>query len=66
MGRVKLGKGRVCTLAYADDIVLLAEEEDEMRSMMGRLEDKDNEIQEGRWKNGEMKMAVEGKRGGRG
>lgn len=27
------------TLAYTDDIVLLAEEEDEIRSMMGRLEE---------------------------
>lgn len=26
-------------MAYADDVVLLAEEEDEMRSMIGRLEE---------------------------
>jgi len=43
MGRVKwggirLGEGRVYTLAYADDIVLIAEEEDDMKSMMARLE----------------------------
>lgn len=38
-GGVKLGEGKVYTLAYTDDIVfLLAEEEDEIRSMMGRLE----------------------------
>lgn len=30
---------RVYTLLYADDMVLLAEEEEEMRSMMGRLEE---------------------------
>lgn len=44
MGRVKwrgvkLGKGRVYTLSYADDMVLLAENEEEMRSMMERLEE---------------------------
>lgn len=43
MGKVKWGgielRGRkVYSLAYADDIVLLAEEEDEMRSMIVRLE----------------------------
>jgi len=38
-GGVKLGEKRIYTLAYADDIVLLAEEEDEMRSMIVRLED---------------------------
>lgn len=37
-GEVKLGEGRVYTLAYADDIVIITEEENEMRSMMGRLE----------------------------
>jgi len=37
-GGVKLGSGRVYSLAYADDIVLLAEEEGEMRSMIERLE----------------------------
>lgn len=35
---VRLGEGRVYTLSYADDIVLLAESEDEMKSMMERLE----------------------------
>jgi len=37
-GGVRLEKGRVYTLAYADDLVLLAEGEDEMRSMVERLE----------------------------
>lgn len=37
-GGVKLGEGRVYTLAYADDMVLLAGNEEEMRSMMERLE----------------------------
>jgi len=39
-GGIKMcGGERIYTLAYADDIVLLAEEEDEMRSMIGRLEE---------------------------
>jgi len=43
MGRVKwrgvkLGERRIYTLAYADDVVLMAEKEEEMRSMMQRLE----------------------------
>lgn len=29
----------MCTLAYADDIVLLARREEEMRSMIGRFEE---------------------------
>jgi len=37
-GGIKIGEERVYTLAYADDIVLLAEDEEGMRSMMGRLE----------------------------
>lgn len=37
-GGVKLGEGKVYTLAYADDMVLLAENEDEM-SMLERLEE---------------------------
>jgi len=37
-GGVKLGEGKIYTLSYADDMVLLAEEEDEMRSLMGKLE----------------------------
>jgi len=37
-GGVKLKGERVYTLAYADDIVLLAEEEDGMRAMMSRME----------------------------
>lgn len=36
VGRIKWGGGKVYTLAYADDLVLLAEGEEEMRSMMGR------------------------------
>lgn len=35
---IKLGEGRMYTLLYADDMVLLAEDEDEMRSMIWRLE----------------------------
>lgn len=35
-GAVNLGKQKVFTLAYADDIMILAE--DDMRSMIGRLE----------------------------
>ncbi|XP_036148444.1 uncharacterized protein LOC118647508 [Monomorium pharaonis] len=43
MGRVKWGgvkvRGeRVCTLAYADDLVAIADDEDQMRSMLERLE----------------------------
>lgn len=37
-GGVELGEEKVYTLAYADDVVLLAKEEGEMRSMMGKLE----------------------------
>lgn len=37
-GEIKLEGNRVCTLAYADDVVLLAEEEGEMRSIIERLE----------------------------
>lgn len=35
---MKLGEEREYTVAYADDIVLMAEREDEMRSMLERLE----------------------------
>jgi hypothetical protein len=38
-GGIKMGDRRIYTLAYADDIVLLAEEEEGMRSMIGRLEE---------------------------
>lgn len=38
MGRGEARWGRVYTLAYADDMVLVAEGENEMRSMVGRLE----------------------------
>lgn len=37
MGWAKIGGDRLYTLAYADDIVVLAEEEGQMRSMMRRL-----------------------------
>ncbi|XP_025993782.2 uncharacterized protein LOC113004505 [Solenopsis invicta] len=37
-GGVVLGEERIYSLSYADDIVLLAEEEGEMRSMIERLE----------------------------
>lgn len=36
-GGIKIEEKRIYTLAYADDIVLLAEDEDEMRSTSGRL-----------------------------
>lgn len=36
---MKVGGKRVYTLAYADDIVLLAEDEEGMRSMIGRFEE---------------------------
>jgi len=38
MGRGKIGERKVYTLTYADDIVLMADREGEMRSMVGRLE----------------------------
>lgn len=38
-GGVRLKGKRAYSLAYADNMVLLAEEEDEMRSMIGRLEE---------------------------
>lgn len=34
-GGVRLGDRRVYTLVYADDMVLIVEKEDEMRSMTG-------------------------------
>lgn len=37
-GGIKLSEEREYTLAYADDMVLMAEGEDEMRSMLERLE----------------------------
>lgn len=37
-GGVKLGGGRIYTLSYADDMVLLAEDEGGMKSMVERLE----------------------------
>ncbi|XP_043263006.1 uncharacterized protein LOC122403516 [Colletes gigas] len=37
-GGVEVGGRRICTLAYADDLVLLAREEEEMESMIRRLE----------------------------
>jgi len=35
---IKIGDIRIYSLAYADDMILMADEEDEMRSMMERLE----------------------------
>lgn len=35
---MKLGEEREYTVTYADDMVLMAEGEDEMRSMLERLE----------------------------
>ncbi|XP_046142799.1 uncharacterized protein LOC123988066 [Osmia bicornis bicornis] len=37
-GGIKIGEKKIYTLAYADDVVLLAEEEGEMRAMMESLE----------------------------
>jgi len=37
-GGVKVGGGRIYSLAYADDIVLMADKEEEMGSMTARLE----------------------------
>ncbi|KAL6418193.1 hypothetical protein ACFW04_012282 [Cataglyphis niger] len=37
--RGRLGEERIYTLAYADDVVLITEKEDGMRSMIERLED---------------------------
>lgn len=37
-GGVRLEDERVYTLAYANDMVLIAEKEDEIKSMMDRLE----------------------------
>lgn len=39
MGGVKIFQNRVYTLSYADDMVLMAEEEAGIRSMIGRLEE---------------------------
>jgi len=38
LGGVKLGEGKVYSLLYADDTVLVAEKEKRMKSMMERLE----------------------------
>lgn len=38
-GGIKLGKDRIVTLLYANYLVVLAENEDEMRSVMDRLEE---------------------------
>ncbi|XP_020298810.1 uncharacterized protein LOC109863043, partial [Pseudomyrmex gracilis] len=37
-GGVRLGGEKICTLAYADDMVILAEEKEGMKSMIDRLE----------------------------
>lgn len=37
-GGIRLEEGRVFSLAYADDLVVMAEEENEMKSMIERLE----------------------------
>ena len=38
MGRGEAGGKKVYTLAYADDVAVVAEEEEEMRGMMAKLE----------------------------
>ncbi|KAL6416429.1 hypothetical protein ACFW04_013486 [Cataglyphis niger] len=37
-GGIKLGGMKIYTLAYADDVVLIAEKEEGMRNMIGKLE----------------------------
>lgn len=71
--RVRLGVGRVYTMAYVDDVVMLVESE-EMKSVIERLKqyldrkkletnrkDENYEIQEGRWKRREKRLEREGK-----
>jgi len=38
VGGIKIGDVRIYSLAYADNMIWMAEGEDEMRSMMERLE----------------------------
>lgn len=35
---VRIGGRKIYTLAYADDMMLLAEDEDEMKGLMGKME----------------------------
>lgn len=53
-GGVNLGGDKIYSLAYADDVVMLAEEEGEMKSMMerlkGYLESRGLELNEGKTK----------------
>lgn len=37
-GGVKLGGRKIYTLAYADDIAVIAEDEEEMKGIMGKLD----------------------------
>lgn len=37
-GGIRIGEKKIHSLAYADDMVLMAKGEDEMRSMIGRFE----------------------------
>jgi len=37
-GGMKVGEGKIYSLAYADDVLLLAEDEGGMKSMIERLE----------------------------
>ncbi|KMQ87134.1 hypothetical protein RF55_13673 [Lasius niger] len=37
-GGIKLGEGKIYTLSYADDVVLMAEEEQDMRAILNKLE----------------------------
>lgn len=65
-GGVRLKGEKVYTLAYADDVVLLAEEEDDMRAMMVRLEgyvrEKGLEVNVGKSKVMRFKRGEGGKR----
>jgi len=38
VGRVWIGKNRIWTLAYVDDLILLAKNEESMKETMKRLE----------------------------
>lgn len=37
-GGIKLGEEKIYSLAYADDMILMAEEEEEMKAMLARME----------------------------
>ncbi|XP_029157305.1 uncharacterized protein LOC114929790 [Nylanderia fulva] len=69
-GGVRLGEKRIYTLAYVDDMVLLVEEEKELRSMIERLEEyldhKRLELNAKKMKVMKFRRRVEGGRKGNG